>query len=204
MPKIAVERLTVGPLAVNCYIVENTETKECFIVDPGADSWRITACVGERSVKAVLLTHGHFDHLGAVDELCEHYHVPLYIHALDADKVSDAEGNVSKFFGLPLVQHTKPLTVQEGEPFELAGIPLEVLHTPGHSKGSACFLLPEHQGIITGDTLFSDGYGRTDFPDGDFAALMQSLKRLMRMSPRIVTYPGHGAEGMVGRGTVEG
>lgn len=204
MPKIAVERITVGPLAVNCYIVENTETKECFIVDPGADAWRIISCVGERKVTAVLLTHGHFDHIGAVDELCAHYAVPLYIHKQDASKISDATGNVSQFFGLPLVQHTEAIGVEEGESLVLAGIPLEVLHTPGHSSGSACFLLPEHQGIITGDTLFSDGYGRTDFPDGDFAVLMASLKRLMRLTPRMITYPGHGVEGMVGRGTAEG
>lgn len=203
MAKIAVERITVGPLAVNCYIVENTETKECFIVDPGADACRIIARVGEHSVKAVLLTHGHFDHIGAVDELCAQYGVPLYIHSQDASKLADAAGNVSAVFGLPLVQHTEAIGVEEGETLVLAGIPLEVLHTPGHSAGSACFLLPNQQGIITGDTLFSDGYGRTDFEDGDFGVLMRSLKRLMRLSPRMTTYPGHGAFGLVGRDQAE-
>jgi len=203
MPKIAVECLAVGAMAVNCYIVENTETRECFIVDPGDEASKIIARVGERSPVAVLLTHGHFDHIGAVDAVCAQYQIPLYMHAGDANKLTDANANVSGLFGFPLVQSTKPSFVEEGQALMLAGMEITVLHTPGHSAGGVCYLLPENQGIITGDTLFSDGYGRTDFSDGDFGVLMRSLKRLMRLSPRMITYPGHGAFGVVGRDAAE-
>ena len=103
MPDIAVERLAVGELAVNCYIVENKETHECFLVDPGAEAERIIQRVGNRKACGVLLTHGHFDHIGAVDEVCGYFGIPVYIHADDAAKLGDAMANVSAVFGEPLV-----------------------------------------------------------------------------------------------------
>ena len=203
MPHIVVEHLTVGPIGVNCYIVENTETKECFVVDPGAEADKILARIADRTPVAVLLTHGHFDHIGAVDALCAHFGIPVYIHKADAPKLTDGEANVSALFGAPLVQHTPPSFVDEGDVLTLAGIPLQVLHTPGHSAGSVCYLLPDGQGILTGDTLFAHGYGRTDFADGDFGVLYTSLRRLFRLSPKMNTYPGHDVFGVVGRNASE-
>ena len=203
MPRISVERLIVGEIGVNCYIVENTETKQCFVVDPGADANRIRARIGDRTPVAVLLTHGHFDHIGAVDALCSHYGIPAYIHAADAPKLCDARANVSAMFGMPMVQKTVPVTIAEDEVLHVAGIALRVLHTPGHSAGSVCYLLPEGEGILTGDTLFAHGYGRTDFPDGDFGALYASLRRLMKLTPKMITYPGHDAFGAVGHDPAE-
>ncbi len=200
--KITVERLVVGELAVNCYIVENTETSECFIVDPGAEGGRIIRAVGDRKVCAVLLTHGHYDHIGAVDEICAHFGAPVYIHAGDAAKLSDAMANVSAIFGTPLVQRTVPVEIAEEGTLTLAGIELQVLHTPGHSNGCICCILPEGQGILTGDTLFAHGYGRTDFADGDFAKLHQSLRRLFRLTPKMIAYAGHDVPGQVGRDPV--
>lgn len=202
MPKISVERIVVGELAVNCYIVENTETHECFIVDPGAEANRIIRSVGDRKPCAVLLTHGHYDHFGALDEVCEQFGIPAYIHADDAAKLSDAMANVSAVFGQPLVQHTVPETITEEGFLTLAGIDLQVMHTPGHSNGCICCVLPEGQGILTGDTLFAHGYGRTDFADGDFGKLVQSLRRLYRMTPKMTVYPGHDVPGEVGRDPV--
>lgn len=199
MPKITVEHLVVGPVAVNCYIVTNAETQDCFIVDPGDEAKRIIARVGERKPAAVLLTHGHFDHIGAVDEVCSHYGIPLYVHGEDAAKLADPHGNVSAFFGMPLVQHTRPETLKDGQQLTVAGMEVEVIHTPGHTNGGVCFRLPDDQGILTGDTLFANGYGRTDLPDGDFGVLSQSLRRLVRLTPRMITYPGHDSCGVVGR-----
>lgn len=201
MPRIAVERLVMGELAVNCYIVENTETRECFIVDPGADAQRIIQRVGDRRACAVLLTHGHYDHIGAVDEVCAHFGIPAYIHAGDAAKLGDAMGNVSAVFGEPVTQNTVPVVIEEGA-LTLAGIEMQVLSTPGHSNGSICCILPEGQGILTGDTLFAHGYGRTDFADGDFGKLHQSLRRLFRLTPKMIAYPGHDVPGVVGRDPV--
>lgn len=202
MPQVSVERLVVGELAVNCYIVENTQTHECFIVDPGAEAKRIVERVRDRRVSAVLLTHGHYDHIGAVDEVCAHFGVPVYIHAGDAAKLGDAMANVSAVFGQPLVQKTVPQRIEAEGVLTLAGLDLQILHTPGHSNGCICCILPEGQGILTGDTLFAHGYGRTDFADGDFALLHQSLRRLFRLTPKMAAYPGHDVTGVVGRDPV--
>ena len=202
MPQITVDCLVVGEIAVNCYIVENTETHECVIVDPGAEAQRIIQRVGDRKACAVLLTHGHYDHIGAVDEVCGHFGIPVYIHAGDAAKLTDAMANVSAVFGEPLVQHTQPVVIEQEGVLELAGIELQILHTPGHSNGCICCMLPDGQGILTGDTLFAHGYGRTDFADGDFTKLHQSLRRLFRLTPKMIAYPGHDVSGMVGRDPV--
>ena len=202
MPKVAVERLVVGELAVNCYIVENTETHESFIVDPGAEAQRIIQHAGDRKVCAVLLTHGHYDHIGAVDELCAYFDIPAYIHAGDAAKLGDAMANVSAVFGEPLTQNTVPQLIEEEGTLTLAGIELQIMHTPGHSNGCICCILPDGQGILTGDTFFAHGYGRTDFADGDFGKLHQSLRRLYRLTPKMIAYPGHDIPGIVGRDPV--
>ena len=202
MPKVTVERLVVGELAVNCYIVENTETHACFIVDPGAEANRIIRGVGDRKACAVLLTHGHYDHIGAVDELCAHYGIPVYIHEADAAKLSDPTGNVSAVFGQPVVQHTVPQIIEQEGSLTLAGMVLQILHTPGHSNGSICVMLPDGQGILTGDTFFAHGYGRTDFADGHFGRLVQSLRRLYRLTPKMTAYPGHDVFGELGRDPV--
>lgn len=201
MPKISVERLIVGELAVNCYLVENTETHECFIVDPGADAQRIMDAVGDRRACAVLLTHGHYDHIGALDEICTHYQIPAYVHSGDAGKLADPMGNVSAVFGDPVAQNTVPVSIEEGV-LTLAGIEMQVLSTPGHSNGSICCILPDGRGILTGDTFFAHGYGRTDFADGDFAKMHQSLRRLFRLTPRMIAYPGHDCTGILGRDPV--
>lgn len=200
--RIAVERLVVGELAVNCYIVENMETHEVFLVDPGAQADKIIRQVGDRKVCAVLLTHGHYDHIGAVDEVCAHFDIPVYMHAEDAAKLGDAMANVSAVFGEALIQTTTPVTIVNEGPLTLAGMELQVLHTPGHSNGCICCILPEAQGILTGDTLFAHGYGRTDFADGNFTKLHQSLRRLFRLTPKMTVYPGHDGPGVVGRDPV--
>lgn len=203
MSHIAVERIVVGPIGVNCYIVENTQTKECFIVDPGAQADRILARIGDRRPVAVLLTHGHFDHIGAVDALCSHFGIPVYVHEADAAKLADPQANASALFGMPLAQSTVPALLKGDETLSLAGMDIRVLHTPGHTGGGVCYLLPDGEGVLTGDTLFAHGYGRTDLPDGDFGVLYASLRMLMRLTPKRITYPGHDAFGLVGRDATE-
>lgn len=204
MPRIEIETIPVGDIGANCYLVVNADTKQCLIVDPGAEGKQLIQSIGSRKPAAVLLTHAHFDHIGAVDEVCGQFRIPLYVHQGDASKLSDAKGNVSGLFGQPMTVHTQPaVQLEGGETLELAGIRVEVLHTPGHSAGSVCYLLPEVPCVLTGDTLFAHGYGRTDFPDGDFGLLWQSLRVLMRMTPRMVTYPGHDVPGLTGRDPVE-
>ena len=196
---ILVETLRVGEYAMNCYIVENTDTRGVVVVDPGADGPRIIADIAERKPAAVLLTHGHYDHIGAVDAVCSRYQIPLYLHAADIPKLTDPRLNVGAEFEHDTVVRTAPTPVTDGQKLTLAGMEITVLHTPGHSSGSVCYLLPQNAGLLCGDTLFDGGYGRYDFPDGDFGALKNSLRRILYMHPRMVAYPGHGTTTFAGR-----
>ncbi|MDD3334818.1 MAG: MBL fold metallo-hydrolase [Eubacteriales bacterium] len=200
MPKLKVDTIVVGEVQTNCYVVENTETHEVLVIDPGAEASRIVALIGNRKPVAVLLTHGHFDHMGAVDELCQRYSVPLYVHEADAAKLTDAKGNVSECFGEHLTVKTQPILLVDGQRLTLGGIALEVLHTPGHSEGSCCYLAQGDECVFCGDTLFNGGYGRTDFDDGDFMKLKESLRKLFHLTPKRTAYPGHGDITIAGRG----
>lgn len=204
MPKIDVKCLTVGDFQVNCYLVVNAETRECLIVDPGEEGERIIRAAQEYKPAAVLLTHAHWDHIGAVDAVCGHFGIPLYVHEADAPKLTDSTKNVARQFGYDVTVSTRPLMLRGGETLSLAGMDIRVLHTPGHSAGSVCYLLPDAQGVLTGDTLFAHGYGRTDFADGSFHELKESLRALFHLSPRQIAYPGHEEAGTVGRDPVEG
>ncbi|HPF86876.1 MAG TPA: MBL fold metallo-hydrolase [Candidatus Limiplasma sp.] len=197
--KINVEKLHVGSYDMNCYLAENPDTHELLIVDPGDDAPRIIEAVGDCKPVAVLITHGHFDHIGAVDGVCEHYQIPMYIHALDAPKLTDPVLNVSRQFDCNVVVHTAPVPVEDGQVLSLGGMEITVMHTPGHSKGGVCYLLPDNQGVFCGDTLFHQGYGRYDFADGSFAELKQSLRKLFQLHPQRIAYPGHGSTTVAGK-----
>lgn len=203
MPKVQIERLTVGEIDENCYLVVNPETGELLVIDPGAEAERIFAAIGERKPRAVLLTHGHFDHIGAVDAVCEKYGIPVYIHEADAPKLTDPEANTGCRFGHPVTVRTQPRLLHDDEELHLAGLGLKVLHTPGHSKGSVCYLLEGNQGILTGDTLFKGGYGRYDFADGSFHELKESLRTLFHLTPQMTAWPGHGEATVAGRNREE-
>lgn len=198
MPKIKVDTVCVGPVETNCYLVENEETSELLIIDPGDEAARIILAIGDRRPAAVLLTHGHFDHIGAADELCARYMIPLYMHEYDIPKLTDPALNESVTFGARVTVHTPAKALHDGDELNLGGMALRVLHTPGHSRGSCCYLLGD-ECVFCGDTLFDGGYGRTDFADGDFAALRESLRKLLHLSPARIAYPGHGASTRAGR-----
>ena len=196
---VQVHCLPVGEMGVNCYLVEDVETHRCLIVDPGDEGARIIDWIGDRKPCAVLLTHGHFDHMGAVDAVCEAYQIPLYIHSGDLHKLKDAYANVAGIFGFDLTVQTPGIPFEDGDIIDHAGFPVKVLHTPGHSNGSVCYLLPENGGVLTGDTVFAHGYGRTDFPDGNFSTLKDSFRKIFQITPRQTAWPGHEGPGLVGR-----
>ena len=191
-----------GMLQCNCYILAARAGSDAIIVDPGQRAMgRIREILDENRLTpaAVLLTHGHYDHIGAVDAVCGHFGIPLYIHAGDAPKLTDPARSVAKTFGYDTVVATRPELLADGQVLTLAGMRITVLHTPGHSRGSVCYLLPDNAGLLCGDTLFDGGYGRYDFEDGDFSALKNSLRRILYMHPRMVAYPGHGGATFAGR-----
>ncbi|MBQ9263048.1 MAG: MBL fold metallo-hydrolase [Clostridia bacterium] len=182
-----IDSLTVGPIGTNCYIVSLEERNDALIIDPGDDEDEIWAALGPQKPAVVLLTHGHFDHTGALRAFPG---VPIYIHPADEIMLRDAKWSVGAEMGDTAPRPSATNFVQEGSQLRLAGIDITVLHTPGHTLGSVCYRMGD--ALFTGDTLFCRGYGRTDFPGGDFSALMGSLRRLLKMDEDLRVYPGHG------------
>ena len=184
--------------ASNCYVL--IEGCEALVVDPGVSLGAIrTALAAEgASLRGILLTHGHFDHILSLDELRDAYpDAPVYLHTADAELLSDGEKNAfALFFGQDRVWRPANHLLGNGEVIALGDAQIKVVHTPGHTRGSVCYLCGDD--LITGDTLFADGYGRCDLYGGDWGALCTSLRKLTELSPTLRIYPGHGQGSTLG------
>jgi glyoxylase-like metal-dependent hydrolase (beta-lactamase superfamily II) len=181
---LEVEGLVVGPLAANCYVV--SAGGDAVVIDPGAEANRVLKAVGGREVAAILVTHGHSDHVGAVDELVAETGAAVMAPRRD---LASLEGYVG-------VRPAKLLN--DGDRLEFGDISLTVIATPGHTPGSSCFYAP---GVLfSGDTLFAEGVGRTDLPGGSAEALFNSIReRIFSLADDTIIYPGHGERTTVAR-----
>ncbi len=193
MAALVLEKDILGPVFTNVYYAMNADTHEMFIVDPADDPAAIIRHVSamKGTVKAILLTHGHFDHIGAVKTLKERLSVPVYACAAEEELLKEPSLNLSDEFGYPLsVKADVRLT--DLEEFTAAGFTIQMLHTPGHTKGSCCYYLKEQNVLFSGDTLFCGSAGRTDFPGGSMSEIVASLRRLTDSLPGGTNvYPGH-------------
>ena len=187
---MTVHTIPVGDLGTNCYVV----TDGCgaaAVIDPGADADTIRTVLQKERVQRVgiLLTHAHFDHIGAVNALTD-LGSSVYCHALDCPALQDGRLNLSAFFGVPTAPIHNAVAVEEGGEIAVGELTFTVLHTPGHTVGSVCYSLGDV--LFAGDTLFCESIGRTDFPGGDVRAMRASLERLATLDGNVRVYPGHG------------
>jgi glyoxylase-like metal-dependent hydrolase (beta-lactamase superfamily II) len=200
-----VRTITSALFDENCYLVCIPGRADGIVVDPGLEPGRIIDELVELAVEpaAILNTHGHADHIAGNGALKERWpDCPLAIGAGDAAKLTDPAGNLSASYGLPLVSPPADRTLREGEVLELAGIRWTVRETPGHSRGHVVFVARDLQPVLVlgGDVLFAGSVGRTDFPDGDAAALVASIRdKLFALPDDAIVLPGHGPATTVGR-----
>jgi hydroxyacylglutathione hydrolase len=189
-----VRQFTVGPVAENCYLLRADGSDRALIVDPGDEPDRILAAVEGLGVdvEGILLTHCHFDHIGAVAPVARETGAPVWCPEIEVPVLADIMSFVPfPGFG-PFESYEADETVSGGERLELAGLEIDVLFTPGHSPGHVTYSIPDHAALFSGDVLFQGSVGRTDLPGGDWGTLLESIRGLVEGHPEETTvYPGH-------------
>jgi hydroxyacylglutathione hydrolase len=194
MPDLDVRMFTVGPVQENCFVFRASGSDRALVVDPGEEEDRILGAIEELgvTVEAILLTHTHFDHIGAVAPVAKATGAPVYCPELEVPVLADIMAFVPwPGFG-PYESYDADETVSGGERLELAGLEIDVLFTPGHSPGHVTYSIPDGLALFSGDVLFQGSVGRTDLPGGDWGTLLESIRSLVEGFPEETTvYPGH-------------
>lgn len=186
----------LGPLQTNCYVVSNKD-KECLVIDPGEQGIALSKELKKLRLKplAILLTHAHFDHIGAVDVIRDEFNIQVYLHKAEKDWLMDPMKNGSARFNEVenISGRSADILLSEEGMMKIGPFIFEILHTPGHSPGSLTFWFKEDGLAIVGDTLFQGSIGRTDLPNGNVKELMNSIhNKLLTLPEQTICYPGHG------------
>jgi hydroxyacylglutathione hydrolase len=192
---IDVRMFTVGPVQENCFVVRERGARNAVIVDPGDEADRLITALGElqvETVEAILVTHTHFDHIGAVAPVARATGAPVYCPKLETQVLANIMDYVPwPGFG-PFESYEADHTVEGGETLELAGLSFDVVFTPGHSPGHVTYALPAHDALFSGDVLFQGSVGRVDLPGGDWQTLLSSIESLVEsFPPETTVHPGH-------------
>lgn len=192
---LKVDVYVLGAVSTNTYVISNTKNKDAIIVDPADRASYIKALIddGGYNLKAIFLTHGHFDHITAVRFLKNEFKVPVIASINEKDLLKDARLNLSAGMGGFEISVEADRYVSAGEKLDYIGCECTVIETPGHTQGSVCYYFESEEILISGDTLFRESMGRTDFPTGSVSQMKHSLKEVLAKLPDdIIVYPGHG------------
>ena len=187
-----IHRIVGGAIGTCTYIVQNEITNECIVIDPHEDVKTISGYLQKENLtpKAVLLTHGHFDHIGGVAYF-KSLGAKVYMNKADVWQIDDPE-QMAAYLGVKIEHFDVDIFVKEPDLLEICGFKIKVLDTPGHTMGGVCYVLDEY--IFTGDTIFRESYGRTDFKDSDFKMLKSSILKILNLEGEYTLLPGHGME----------
>ena len=193
MGKLELQQMVLGPVYTNCYFLKNKETGEALIVDPADSPNRIFQKVEDMGAKPVgiLLTHGHFDHIMAAEELRKEWGIKICACEKELEVLRDSKKNLMMDYYRKDYTLEPDLTVCDGETFEAAGVTWKVIETPGHTIGSCCYYIESEDLLFAGDTLFRTSYGRVDLPTGDAMSMLASVKKLLTLPETVKVYPGH-------------
>ncbi len=190
----------LGMVGTNCYLLCNMDIKECVLIDPADSQDEISRMIDESgcSLKGILLTHGHFDHIMSADAVRDKYDVKVYASCDEKNTLEQPHINLGEAYGLKLSVKAD-VWHKDGEILKLAGFDIEALHTPGHTEGGSCYYIREIGVLFSGDTLFCGSVGRTDFPGGSMSEIVRSIKeKVMVLPDDTKVYPGHGEGTSVG------
>jgi Zn-dependent hydrolases, including glyoxylases len=192
--------LVLGKVQTNCYIISNGDTKEAIVIDPADNADRIEQYLRANDLvcEDILLTHGHFDHIMAAEELAKQLPAKIYASAAEAELLKKPELNASSRTGREC-SVAADILLQDEQVLVLAGFTIKVIHTPGHTVGGVCYYLPDQKVLISGDTLFCDSIGRSDLPTGNGSLLVASIQsKLMPLEDTVKVFPGHGTSTTIG------
>lgn len=184
----------------NCYIVQDEETKETMVIDPGGEANKIIEMLEiiEAKLKYIYLTHCHGDHIGALKELKEQKGGKILIHRFDAEGLYDKNISLTEYIGIEEVHLEADSRVDDNDTIHIGSLEFRVIHTPGHTVGGSCLYCEQENLLFSGDTLFHGTWGRTDLPTSSFIDIMQSItNKLLVLPPDTICYPGHGKSTMI-------
>lgn len=190
---IKIKKIISGVLETNCYVIYDSDNLHAVIVDPGQDGKKVIDEVEKDKLVPEMLinTHGHYDHILSDDQIRLRFNIPLAISKEDSFMLSDANKNGSTLFAVTTAVKDAEIFLKDNQEVKLSFTTFKVIDTPGHTKGGICLLFDGF--LLTGDTLFAGTIGRTDFDDGNYQEMVDSLKKLKKLDPSIIIYPGHGS-----------